>query len=189
MNNCEIFAKNFKQLRLTHSLSMSELALILNFKNKSTIAQLETIKILPSFETLINIANVFAVKVDWLIGRSSQPYDEEIIFKLENQIMNFRLSADAEFKDIVPDVYADAELRSKIYTLEIRAALIFYLQYLKIVYAKTWLILLKHVDAGLLEGLVEHPFTKRRRYVEPYEKYMYLLSQIAALLFYKPFAD
>lgn len=189
MEKSEIFAKNFKQLRLTHSLSMSELALILNFKNKSTIAQLETIKMLPSFETLINIADVFAVKVDWLIGRSSQPYDEEIIFKLENQIMNFRLSADAVFKDIVPDVYADAELRSKIYTLEIRAALIFYLQYLKIVYAKTWLILLKHVDANLLEGLVEHPFTKRRRYVEPYEKYMYLLSQIAALLFYKPFAD
>ena len=45
--------------------------------------------------------------------------------------MNFRLSADAVFKDIVPDVYADAELRSKIYTLEIRAALNFLLTIFK----------------------------------------------------------
>lgn len=189
MEKAERFGDKIKALRKNHDVTLSEMAMLINLKSKGSLSTLENAKNPPSYETLINIADVFAVKVDWLIGRSSQPYDEEIIFKLENQIMNFRLSADAEFKDIVPDVYADAELRSKIYTLEIRAALIFYLQYLKIVYAKTWLILLKHVDAGLLEGLVEHPFTKRRRYVEPYEKYMYLLSQIAALLFYKPFAD
>ena len=176
MEKAERFGDKIKALRKNHDVTLSDMAMLINLKSKGSLSTLENAKNPPSYETLINIADVFAVKVDWLIGRSSQPYDEEIIFKLENQIMNFRLSA-------------DAELRSKIYTLEIRAALIFYLQYLKIVYAKTWLILLKHVDAGLLEGLVEHPFTKRRRYVEPYEKYMYLLSQIATLLFYKPFAD
>ena len=82
---CEIFAKNFKLLRLSHFLSMSDLAYILNFKNKSTISQLESIKIYPSFEKLLDIADLFAVSIDWLVGRSSQPYDEELILNLESQ--------------------------------------------------------------------------------------------------------
>ena len=113
MEKAERFGDKIKALRKNHDVTLSDMAMLINLKSKGSLSTLENAKNPPSYETLINIADVFAVKVDWLIGRSSQPYDEEIIFKLENQIMNFRLSADAVFKDIVPDVYADAELRSK----------------------------------------------------------------------------
>ena len=109
MVNCEIFATNFKLLRLSHFLSMSDLALILNFKNKSTIAQLETIKIFPSFETLLEIANLFAINIDWLVGRSSEPYSEEIILKLESEIMSIKLNADTEFRQSTPDIYSNID--------------------------------------------------------------------------------
>ena len=105
---------------------MSDLALILNFKNKSTIAQLETIKIFPSFETLLEIANLFAINIDWLVGRSSEPYSEEIILKLESEIMSIKLNADTEFRQSTPDIYSNIDKRTKFYSLSERANLIFF---------------------------------------------------------------
>lgn len=185
MNNCEIFAKNFKQLRLTHSLSMSELAIILNFKNKSTIAQLETGKMLPSFETLINIANVFAVKVDWLVGRSSKPYDEGIILSLEKQIMDIKVNSGTVFQKIIPPLYSDVEKRVKFFSLAERANLIFLLQYMKIITENEPELL--HGSYSLnkqnfLEYLLEKVNLKKPRQKNTQEIYLYLLRGIGAIL-------
>ena len=185
MNNCEIFAKNFKQLRLTHSLSMSELALILNFKNKSTIAQLETIKMLPSFETLINIANVFAVKVDWLVGRSSQPYDEEIILNLENQIIDIKVNSGTVFQKILPPLYSDVEKRAKFFSLAERANLIFLLQYMKIITENEPELLHGSQNSSkenIIEFLLEKVNLKKPRLKNAQEIYFYLLRAIGAIL-------
>lgn len=185
MNNCEIFAKNFKQLRLKHFLSMSELALILNFKNKSTIAQLETIKMLPSFETLINIANVFAVKVDWLVGRSSQPYDEKIILSLEEQIMDIKVNSGTVFQKILPPLYSDVEKRAKFFSLAERANLIFLLQYVKIITENEPELL--HGSQNLnkeniINSLLEKVNLKKPRLKNAQEIYFYLLRAIGAIL-------
>lgn len=129
------FAQKIKYLRTKYVLSMSELALILNFKNKSTIAQLEATKIFPSYETLMNVANVFAVKIDWLVGRSPEPYDEKMILYLESQIMDINIDPDFKFKTIIPIEYSDLEKRTALYSLSNRANIVFlvnYIQFLRI---------------------------------------------------------
>ena len=166
---CEIFAKNFKLLRLSHFLSMSDLAYILNFKNKSTISQLESIKIYPSFEKLLDIADLFAVSIDWLVGRSSQPYDEELILNLESQLMNIKIVKNTEFKSILPDTYSDIEKRKIYYSLAERANLIFLLQ--NGGYTNT-----------TLDIILESANIKKNRKKEAAHKYYFVVSGIEKIL-------
>lgn len=180
----EIFAKNFKQLRLTHSLSMSELALILNFKNKSTIAELETIKMLPSFKTLINIANVFAVKIDWLIGRTDERFDEAIISELETWILDIQLADNTTFRDVAPHFYLDSSLIKVGFSLADRANVIFVLQFLKAVTEKHPELLHRSVDVSFLESLAKEKRDYTKWSKKPDELYMQLLYYIA-VMFYK----
>lgn len=161
---------------------MSDLALILNFKNKSTIAQLETIKIFPSFETLLEIANLFAINIDWLVGRSSEPYSEEIILKLESEIMSIKLNADTEFRQSTPDIYSNIDKRTKFYSLSERANLIFLLQYLKILTEKEPTLLHNDTNHNFLKYLLKQTNIKKQRFKDTEEKYLYVLRSIAAIL-------
>lgn len=183
MEKAERFGDKIKALRKNHDVTLSDMAMLINLKSKGSLSTLENAKNPPSYETLINIADVFAVKVDWLIGRSSQPYDEEIIFKLENQIMNFRLSADAVFKDIVFDKYSDKELRSKIYPLKMRAYLIFLLKFLKAITEKHPELLHKNIDVGFLKSMAKQESTLKLWSKKPDELYMQLLHFIAVEIY------
>lgn len=182
MVNCEIFTTNFKLLRLSHFLSMSDLALILNFKNKSTIAQLETGKIFPSFETLLEIANLFAINIDWLVGRSSKPYSEEIILQLESEIMSIKLNANTEFRQSIPDIYSNIDKRIKFYSLSERANLIFLLQYLKILTEKKSALLHNDTTLNFFKHILKQTNIKKQRFKDAEEKYLYVLRSIAAIL-------
>ena len=183
MSNCEFFANNFKLLRTSYHLSMSELAFILNFKNKSTIAQLEATKIFPSFETLIQIYNLLAVNIDWLVGRSSEPYDEEIILHLEDQIMDIKINSCTLYKHTLPDEYSDIEKRSEFYSLAERANLIFLLQYMKIITEKSPELLHSSTNnTNIIEQLLEKIHLKKSRFKDPEDKYLYLLRAIGAIL-------
>ena len=180
----ESLAKNLKFLRRLYGLSMSELALILNFKNKSTIAQLETIKMLPSFETLINIANVFAVNMDWLTGRTYESYNDAIIAELEERLMDVKLADNTVFRDIAPDFYLDSSIRNVGFSLFDRANLIFLLQFLKAVTEKYPQVLLKNIDVDFLKSLAKRKSARKRWSKEPDELYTQLLHFIA-VEFYK----
>lgn len=177
------FAKNLKFLRRLYSLSLSEMAMIINLKSKGSLSTLENAKNPPSFDTLVNIVNVFAVKVDWLFGRSSRPYDEEIFFNLENKIMNISLSDNVVFKDIVFDKYSDKELRSKIYPLKRRAYLIFLLKFLKAITEKHPELLHKNIDVGFLKSMAKQESTLKRWSKKPDELYMQLLHFIAVEIY------
>ena len=180
---CEIFAKNFKLLRLSHFLSMSDLAYILNFKNKSTISQLESIKIYPSFEKLLDIADLFAVSIDWLVGRSSQPYDEELILNLESQLMNIKIVNNTEFKSILPDTYSDIEKRKIYYSLAERANLIFLLQYLRVFAEKEPDILQNGGYTNTtLDIILESANIKKNRKKEAAHKYYFVVYGIEKIL-------
>lgn len=185
MFNCEIFAKHFKLLRLSHFLSMSDLAYILNFKNKSTISQLETVKIFPSFEKLLEIADLFAVNIDWLVGRSSEPYNEEIILNLENQIMDIKVNSGTVFKKILPPLYANIEQRTIFFSLAERANLIFLLQYMKIITDNEPELLHGSQSSNkvnIMKYLLERVNLKKPRLKNTQEIYFYLLRAIGAIL-------
>ena len=81
---------------------------------------------------MLEIADLFAVNIDWLVGRSSEPYNEEVILNLENQIMDIRVNSGTVFKKILPPLYANIEQRTIFFSLAERANLIFLLQYIKL---------------------------------------------------------
>ena len=82
------FANILHELRSKHNLSMSELASILGFKTKSAINQFEKSASLPSFHTLLKMANFFCVSLDYLTGRSNEPEYEEFIPPAEEAFFN-----------------------------------------------------------------------------------------------------
>lgn len=82
------FANILHELRSKHNLSMSELASILGFKTKSAINQFEKSASLPSFHTLLKMANFFCVSLDYLTGRSNEPEYEEFLPPAEETFFN-----------------------------------------------------------------------------------------------------
>lgn len=141
MFNCELFVNNMKQLRLSHSLSMSELSYILNFKNKASIGKIEKNMAFPSLEKLIDISELFAVSIDWLVGRSSEPYNDEILLNIEREILSISCTSnEVSFKllrsPLIPEEYLNETTRKKLYSLPVRANIIFLLRF-KIIQIKT----------------------------------------------------
>lgn len=86
MFNNKIFGERIRLLRESHHLSLNQLAEILG-KKKAAIADVETARMGTTLETCTEISNFFAVSLDWLTGRSNEPYSLEIIQKLEDEIM------------------------------------------------------------------------------------------------------
>ena len=179
------FSQNLRTLRQSHYLSLSEMAMIINLKSKGSLSTLENAKNPPSFETLINIAEVFAVTIDWLVGRSSQPYNEEIILNLENQIMDIKVNSGTVFKKILPPLYANIEQRTIFFSVAERANLIFLLQYMKIITENEPELLHGSQNSSkenIIEFLLEKVNLKKPRLKNAQEIYFYLLRAIGAIL-------
>lgn len=135
------FSHNLHILRQSHCLSLSELALLINLKSKGSLSTLENAKNPPSFETLINIANLFTVSIDWLVGRSSEPYNEEFLLNIEKEILSISCTSnEVSFKllrsPLIPEEYLNENTRKNLYSLPIRANIIFLLRF-KIIQVKT----------------------------------------------------
>lgn len=188
MDEKENFAKNLRFLRLLYGLSLSEMAMIINLKSKSALSTLENAKNPPSFETLINIANVFAVKVDWLVGRTFDNYDEIIISELEEQMMDIKLADNTVFRDIVPNFYLNSSVRNINFSLFARADLILFLHFLKAIIEKYPQLLHKNIDAGFWKSLEKRKNIRKRWSKKPDELYMQLLWHIG-IVFYKHASD
>lgn len=135
------FSHNLHILRKSHFLSLSELALLINLKSKGSLSTLENAKNPPSFETLINIANLLTISIDWLVGRSSEPYNEEIILNIERELLSLSCTSnEVSFKllrsPLIPEEYLNENTRKNLYSLPIRANIIFLLRF-KIIQVKT----------------------------------------------------
>lgn len=179
----DIFVNNFKILRYNHQLSSADLVYILSLKSRSSVTNIESKRALPSLEFLVKISNLFAVKIDWLFGRSSQPYDEELILKLESQLMNIKITNDIEYKSILPDTYSDIEKRRIFYTLAERANLIFLLQYLKAIVLKEPNILQnRKYSNSTLDVLLENAGIKKNLKKEAAYRYNFIVSGIEKIL-------
>jgi len=69
------FSTRLKELRKEMKLTQEEFGKMIN-KTRSTIAGYETERKQPDYETLISIANIFDISVDYLLGRTDirNPY-------------------------------------------------------------------------------------------------------------------
>lgn len=184
MDEKESLAKNLKFLRRLYGLTLSEMAMLINLKSKGSLSTLENAKNPPSFETLVSVANVFAVNMDWLTGRTYESYNDAIIAELEERLMDIKLAENTVFRDIAPDFYLDSSIRNVGFSLFDRANLIFLLQFLKAVTEKYPQVLLKNIDVDFLKSLAKRKSARKRWSKEPDELYTQLLHFIA-VEFYK----
>lgn len=177
------FAKNIKFLRRLYGLSLSDMAMLINLKSKGSLSTLENAKNPPSFETLVNIANVFAVNMDWLTGRTYESYNDAIITELEERLMDVKIADNTVFRDIAPDFYLDSSNKKVGFSLFDRANLVFLLQFLKAVTVKKPEVLPKNIDVDFLKSLAKQKTTRKRWSRKPDELYMQLLHFIAVEIY------
>ena len=136
------FSKKFKQLRLAHGLTGSQLAELLNIKSKGSISQFESGISSPVSMALVSISNFFAVSLDWLVLPLSQPYNEEKLLFLEKSIcaitvdMPVMSDMDSDYyaatwfmRDPIGELYLNLATRGN-YSLPVRANILYCLHVL-----------------------------------------------------------
>lgn len=151
------------------------------------MTNIETGRILPSYEILTAIADLFAVKMDWLSGRTDEPYDDVIITRLESQLMDIKLADNTVFRDIAPEFYLDSNIKKVGFSLFDRANLIFLLRFLKAVIEKHPEVLHKNIDVNFVKSLAKRKSTCKLWSKNPDEQYMQLLQFIAIMLYKSTF--
>ena len=148
----EIFAQRFSLLRTKHELSYSDMAKLLGLKNKVSVHHWEkSQKGFPSEDALVLISGLFGVSIDWLFGRAKHPYNSEIILICEEFIRII-------LKDTIhnlPAEYTDVANREKMYSLPIRANIIFfvYKAYLESIIETVGIDKLKYFDGETYPSL------------------------------------
>jgi len=136
-----IFSTRFKTLRTAHLLSMHQLADLLGLKSSGSVSNFETQKMIPSSDVLLTIADLFAISIDWLVGRSNIPYSHETILELEEQHLQ-RLALEIDKDENLRDfgynyveknsIYLNPDMRFKNFSLPVRANIIFLLSWCQI---------------------------------------------------------
>jgi len=138
MQDNSFISHHIKYLRSHYQLSLAQLADILE-KSRTTISQLESGKVKLSQDFLIDLANFFAVSLDWLTGRSEEPYSEPVIKHLEDELValyhDVNLSKNQNLiyykASIILYLSKDYFSYNDEYTLEQRADVIFALNFWK----------------------------------------------------------
>lgn len=132
MDTYNIFAKRIKNIRTSHNLSMSGLAMIINVKSSSNISDWEKGTLFPSLELSLKICRLFGISLDWLLGLSDEPYTDTILTNLESNILpkeiivngsSIRLFNPTSF----PYKYMDLYARRETYSMAVRANIIYLL--------------------------------------------------------------
>lgn len=80
------FASRLRELRKKHTVSQQKLSSYLNF-GYTAIANYESGRNQPSLDTVKKIANYFDVTVDYLIGISDNPKNENEISEKEAELL------------------------------------------------------------------------------------------------------
>lgn len=121
------FVERFTIIKETYSLTYPELSKILGIKGKSTVNEWIRFKhSFPKEDTLVLISDVFAVSLDWLLGRINDPYNEANLTLLEeNYAVPLFVMALEMTRKTLPENYKRTDLRRKNYTHGQRANLIF----------------------------------------------------------------
>lgn len=73
-----IFSKRLKELRLKNNLTQKELGNLIN-TSKVSVCFYEKGNRMPSIDTLIDLANVFKVDLDYLVGTDTYVVSDNVI--------------------------------------------------------------------------------------------------------------
>lgn len=124
----DVFAEQFLLLKNTYNLSYNDLSGILGANTKATINDwVKSQKGFPSGFSLVLISDIFAIHLDWLLGRIDKPYSEEILTSLEKQSIPM-LKVAINSTTIIPSLpekYENQELRRSNYSFGQRANLVY----------------------------------------------------------------
>jgi len=77
-----MFSERLKRTRKANNLKQKDVAQSLSL-DRSTYAGYETGKNKPSFEKLMELANLFNVSIDYLLGRTDNPLLLKITYEIE----------------------------------------------------------------------------------------------------------
>ena len=131
----EIFAQRFSLLRIKHELSYSDMAKLLGLKNKVSVHHWEkSQKGFPNEENLVEIADLFSVTVDWLLGRTDEMDSSGILEKAEEKVFPPKLIIDEKEYMIpieFPQQYCVLAVRKEKYSEEERRRIVFILNVIK----------------------------------------------------------
>ena len=130
-----IFNEHLKNMRIAHNLTHKDLSRYCTIFNKiavsqATISYWENGKRTPTIDMLKYMADIFAVNLDWLTGRTDEIYSEGVIKNLEPVTFPLKVSVcdiEVELPISIPEDYQDYEQRKELYSLEARANIIFLL--------------------------------------------------------------
>lgn len=131
MTISEEFQKRLKLLRTTYQLSHQDMTNLLNMKSRTNISNWELGKNIPSLDTLCDITSLFAIRTDWILGYVDYPYDNEIMLTIENQLLN-TINNSIDITQWIPKEYKNPQMRTKIYSLDVRANIIYLLKMINI---------------------------------------------------------
>lgn len=99
-----MLAKNIKLFRLYNGYTQKQVADILNIE-RSTYAYYESGKSVPDIETIIKLARLYNISIDFLLGNSDylkQKYEEEQNGKLKDSSANYNRSSEDGDNDKEP---------------------------------------------------------------------------------------
>lgn len=124
------FSEKLKALRTSHSLTHVQLAKLCGNKiSQSIISMWECCRPVGSVESLSVLADVFGVTTDWFLGRTDNPFNEDLFFKLEPPTFPFSVVFEGKsvLVDFVefPKEYVNPYYRSQSYTFLVRANITF----------------------------------------------------------------
>lgn len=130
-----IFNEHLKNMRTAHNITHKDLSRYCTVFNKinvsqATISYWENGKRTPTIDMLKFMANIFAVNLDWLTGRTDEIYSEGVLSKLEPVNFPLKVSVcdiDVELPISIPEDYQNYEQRKALYSFEARANIIFLL--------------------------------------------------------------
>ena len=129
MELASTIASRIKLLEFQYRISLKNLADMLGI-SPNTLSKWQTGKRYPVTDNLVELADFFAVNLDWLTGRDTQKYNIFIIEKLEEELLSDAAKIHGDAPEMLlwnelPEEYKDLSSRRECYpNLEVRANII-----------------------------------------------------------------
>lgn len=134
----QTFKLRLRNLRQAYNLTHDSLCQICitdegDYISQSTLSFWENAKKIPAINNIQILADIFAVNLDWLTGRSDEIYSESVLYKLE-PFSPFSINIDGveiAIPLMFPDEYRMINERRSHYSYAARANIVFLLHVLR----------------------------------------------------------
>ncbi|MWC27389.1 helix-turn-helix domain-containing protein [Paenibacillus sp. MMS18-CY102] len=100
------FGERLKELREQRNMTQHDVAIAVS-KKRADIAGYETKGTSPNLETLRNLADLFKVSIDYLIGRTNDPYQT---FIKEDDMRPVQIHVIDRIKELIRNDLSDIDL-------------------------------------------------------------------------------